>query len=130
MRVDTQFSIFVINKPGVLASVTKALASAGVSICGLSLADSGEHGVLRIVTTDPETTRTVLSETHDRFTETDVLVVELPNQPGALAGIAAQLAEAHVNVSYCYCSGPDGQARTLAIFKVADMNRAQEALAE
>ena len=52
MHVATQFSVFLINKPGVLASVTGALASAGVNLTALALMDSGEHGALRVVCSD------------------------------------------------------------------------------
>jgi len=85
MRTDTQFSIFLVNRPGVLADVTDALSKAGVNIFALSLSDSGEHGVLRIVTTDSEQTRKVLNKTHDRWTETEILVVPMTNETGAFA---------------------------------------------
>jgi hypothetical protein len=128
MQVETQFSIFLINKPGVLAAVTGALAKAKVNIRALSLSDSGEHGVLRIVCDELDTTRDVLGKAHDRWTETDVLVVELRNEPGAFAGTAQRLADEHININYAYCTGGAPGGRTTAVFKVADLSKAVKVL--
>ena len=128
MRVDTQFSIFLINKPGVLATVTGALAKARVNMLALTLMDTGEHGVLRIVTDDANATRTVLGSAHDRWTETEVLVVEMENRPGAFSAAAQKLAEEHVNITYAYCSAGGSGGRTTAVFKIVDMKKAQKVL--
>jgi len=128
MSVKTQFSVFLINKPGVLATVAGALAKAKVNIIALSLSDSGEHGVLRVVPEDVETTRKVLSSAHDRWTETEVLVVELENKPGAFANAARKIAEEHVNISYAYSTGGAPRGRSIAVFKVSDLRKSQKAL--
>ena len=129
MRVERQFSVFLVNKPGVLAQVMTALAKGKVDVLALTLVDSSEHGVLRIVCDDPPAARKVLSRISDQFTETEVLVVELTNQPGAFAGAAEKLAGAHVNINYAYCTGGAPGGRMTAIFKVADMNKALKVLA-
>ena len=129
MQIQTQFSVYLINKPGVLAAVTGALAKAKVNIIALALMDAGEHGALRIVCDDHETTREVLGKTHDRWTEAEVLTLEMVNKPGAFAGIARDLALAHVNITYAYCSGGASGGRTTAVFKVSDMKKAQKVLA-
>ena len=90
MFLQTQFSVFLVNKPGVLAAVTTALAKAKVNIIALTLMDSMEHGVLRIVCDNAGAARDVLGRCHDRWTETDVLVLELPNEPGAFAAVVAE----------------------------------------
>ncbi len=129
MRVETQFSVFLINKPGVLGSVTGALAEAGVNLFALSLSDLGEHGVLRLVCGDADKTRQVLRETHDRWTETDVLVIPIGNEPGAFASLTEKLAHGKVNVIYAYCTADeDGGGTSTAIFKVADPQKAMELL--
>ena len=120
MRVETQCSIFLINRPGVLADVTDALSKAGVNIFALSLSDSGEHGVLRIVTTDSEQTRKVLNEAHDRWTETEILVVPMTNETGAFAGLVDKLAAAKINITYVYCTAPESGGTTNAVVKLAD----------
>lgn len=128
MRVRAQFSVFLINKPGVLASVTGALARAKVNIVALTLMDSMEHGVLRVVCDDPAAARVVLGKAHDQWTETQVLVIELDNRPGAFARVARMLAAEHINISYAYSSGGAGGGRTTAVFKVADLKKAEKCL--
>jgi len=120
MRIETQFSIFLINRPGVLADITNALAKAEVNIFALSLSDSGEHGVLRIVTTDSEKTRQVLEETHDRWTETEILVVPMNNETGIFATLIDKLAAAKINVTYVYCTASESGGTTNAVVKLAD----------
>jgi len=129
MQVRTQFSIFVVNRPGVLAGITGILADAGVNLEALSLADSGEGGVLRCVCDNVEAARKVLTEKHDRWTETEVVVVEMPNRPGGFAHLAKKLGDANVNISYAYATASAEAGKTIAVFKVADTNRAKEILA-
>jgi hypothetical protein len=128
MQLRTQFSIFLVNKPGVLASVIGALAKAHVNIVALTLTDYMEHGVLRIVCEDEAAARVVLGKAHDRWTETEVLSLELANQPGAFAAVAQNLAEEKVNISYAYCTGGAPGGHTTAVFKVADMAKGQKVL--
>ena len=129
MRVETQFSIFLVNKPGVLAQVTSALAKAKVNMIAMTLVDSSEHGVLRIVCTDEAgKVRRVLAKAHDQFTETDVLALDISNKPGVFAAVADKLAAAHININYAYCTGGARGGKTTAIFKVADLKKALRAL--
>jgi len=128
MQVQTQFSIFLINKPGVLAGVTEALAKARVNIVALALMDSGEHGTLRIVCDDAARTREVLGKTHDRWTESEVLVLDLANRPGAFAAVSRELAFQHINITYAYSTGGAPGGRTTAVFKLADLKKAQQVL--
>lgn len=128
MQVLTQFSIYLINQPGVLAAVTAALGRAKVNVIALALADSGEHGTLRLVCDDAERARQVLSQTHDRWTESEVLVVELENKPGAFAAVCARLAAEHVNITYAYSTGGAPGGRTNAVFKISELAKAQKVL--
>jgi len=129
MVVQTQFSIFLVDKPGVMAVITNALAKARVNLVALTLVDSMEHGVLRIVTNNAEKTREVLGKAHDRWTETEVLLLELANEPGAFATVTTELANAHVNISYAYCTGGAKCGRTTAVFKSADLKKIEKVLA-
>jgi hypothetical protein len=130
MYLQTQFSIFLVNKPGVLAAITEALAKADVNIIALTLVDSLEHGVLRIVCDKAQAAREVLKKTHDRWTETDVLVIELGNEPGAFAKVSSRLADEHINISYAYCTASPEASIATAVFKVADMNKARKLLGD
>ena len=126
MHEETQFSVFLVNKPGVLAAVTGALAKARINIIALTLMDSAEHGVLRLVTDNCQGARGVLGQAHDQWTESQVLVMELQNRPGAFAQVAKTLADQHINISYAYCTGGASGGRTTAVFKVADIKKAMK----
>lgn len=128
MHTATQFSVFLVNKPGVLAQVTQAIAKARINILAMTLVDSSEHGVLRFICDDPDKTRTVLKSKHDYWTETDVLVLYLQNKPGVLAAVAEELAGAHINISYAYTSGGAPGGKTTCVFKVADAKKAAKLL--
>jgi hypothetical protein len=130
MRAETQFSIFLINKPGVLAAVTSALAKSHVNIIALALMDSGEHGALRIVCSDSAKAREVLGKAHDRWTECEVLVVQLDNRPGAFAAVAQALADHKVNITYAYCTGGAEGGKVSAVFKIQDIAKAQKVLSQ
>lgn len=130
MRIAPQFSVFLVNKPGVLAQVVTALAKAKVNIAALTLVDSSEHGVLRVVCQDGQEpkAREVLKRAQDGFTETDVLCLELSNEPGTFASAAQKLADAHINITYAYVTGGAPGGKTTAIFKVADNAKALKVL--
>jgi hypothetical protein len=129
IRTQTQFSVFLVNKPGVLAQVTAALAEEKVNVIAMTLVDSQEHGVLRLVATNPDASRKVLAKLNLPMTETDVLCLDLSNRPGALADIAGVLGANHVNINYAYCTSGAPGGRTTGIFKVADPAKAMRVLA-
>jgi hypothetical protein len=127
-RSAVQYSIFLVNKPGVLAQITRALADEKINIIAMTLVDSQEHGVLRLVAHDPAATRTVLQKLNLPMTETDVLCLEMPNNPGALADVAGLLGSNHVNINYAYCTSGAPGGHTTGIFKVADPAKASRIL--
>ncbi len=123
-----QFSVFMINKPGVLQQVCHELAQAKVNITALTMMDSMEHGVLRLVVDDSARTRDVLGGLGVPTSETDVLAVPMSNHPGAVAEICSRLADAKCRVSYAYCTAGARGGKTIGIFKVANMARAVKVL--
>ena len=129
MQVVTQFSIFLVNKPGLLSLVCSALATAKVNIIAMSMMDSTEHGVLRMVVENPEKARAAVQDLNIPITETKVLLMDFPNRPGALADVCGRLADAHVNINYAYCTtGPKG-GKVKGILKVANNEKAKKVLA-
>jgi hypothetical protein len=130
LGTDTQFSVFLANKPGVLARVVQRLAENRINIVALSMMDSTEHGVLRVVVQDPERARSTLAALDLPRTEQTVLLATLPNRPGALADVLQRLAAGHVNVHYAYCTTGAAGGRTLGIFKVDNLQKALHLLAE
>lgn len=127
-RIETQFSVFLVNKPGVLAQVTGALAKAKLNVVAMTLVDSQEHGVLRLVFDAADAARKVLAGLNLPMTETEVLCLDLSNRPGALADVATLLGEHHININYAYCTSGAPGGRTTGIFKVADVKKAQHVL--
>ncbi len=129
METTKQVSVFLENKPGRLANVLSALAREKVNITALTVMDSHEASVLRVVTNDLPKTLQVLNGMGAKHAESDVLVVELRNQPGALARVCELLGADHINIEYAYCSAGGRNGRTFGIFKVSNTEKAMKVLA-
>ena len=128
MYVTTQFSSFMVNKPGVLAQVLGEFARAKVHIVAMTMMDSVEHGVMRVIFETPEKAREVLTRLNMPCNETEVMCVELDNKPGALAAVAEKLAKNHINIAYAYCTAGAKGGRTTGVLKVADVKKAMKIL--
>lgn len=118
MNVVKQFSVSMVNRPGMLANMCRALADAKVNILALAVSDSEDLGLLRIIVDKPELAKSILSKFDTPINETEVLAVEMPNRPGALAGIAEKLGRAHINLTYAYATTAATGSRTTVILKV------------
>ena len=127
---DTQFSVFLANKPAVLARVCQQLADDKINIVALSMMDSTEHGVLRLVAEDSERARRSLTSLNVPTAETIVLMATLPNRPGALADVVQRLAANHIGVNYAYCTAGAPGGKTIGVFRVSDLHKATKVLAE
>ena len=128
MQNLTQFSVFLVNKPGVLSQVCRELGKAKINIVALAMMDAVEHGVLRLISADGDSTRPVLRGLNIPMTETEVLCVPMANRPGALADICERLGKAHVPISYMYCTTGVTGSKTLGIFKVPDIKKAMKVI--
>lgn len=120
----TQFSVFLVNKPGILSQVCDELAQKKINLVALTLMDSIEHGVFRFVAEDVPRTRAVLKVLNVPTTETEVLMAELPNRPGALADLCARLNSNHISIKYAYVTSGARGGRTIGIFKVDNLKKA------
>lgn len=128
MYIAPQFSIFMVNKPGVLAQVLGEFAKAKINVIAMTMTDSVEHGVMRVVFESPEKAKEVLSKLNMPYSQTDVLCVTLDNKAGALAGVAEKLAKNHINISYAYCTAGAKGGRTTGVLKIADVKKAMRIL--
>ncbi len=128
METTKQISIFLENKPGRMTNVLSALAREKINLIAMTVMDSHEHTALRFVAEDLPRVRQVLKAHGTPFAETDVVLVELRNQVGALAHICEILASEHINIDYAYCSAGGRNGRTLGIFKVSNTDRALRVL--
>ena len=124
MTRGTQLSLALENKPGQVAKVAATLARAKVNIEAISVVDSAEVGVVRLVTSSNAKARAALKKAGLNAIQTPVIIAKLPNEPGALAQAARKLAAAKVNVEYIYGSAArKGQPSTI-IIGVSDIERA------
>jgi len=128
MYIASQFSIFMVNKPGVLARILGEFARAKINIVALTVMDSVEHGVLRVIFEEADRAREVLAKTNMPYNETQVLCVNLANRSGALAAVAEKLAKNHINISYAYCTAGAKGGRTTGVLKLADVKKAMKVL--
>jgi len=124
MASGTQLSLALENKPGQVAKVAATLARAKINIEAISVVDSAEIGVVRLVTSSNAKARAALKKAGLNAVQTPVIIAKLPNEPGALAQAARKLAAAKVNVEYIYGSAArKGQPSTIVI-GVSDIKRA------
>ena len=107
-----QLSVFLENREGRLDEVLAALAKGGVNIVALSLADTSEYGMLRMIVSDPHKGRMVLKEEGITAMLTDVVALRVPHATGSLAKAMHQLVEGEVNIEYMYAfaNGSDAAA--------------------
>ena len=129
MIVD-QISVFIENKIGTLAEVTEILGNAGIDLRALSLADTTDFGVLRLIVNDPDRALNLLREAGFAVSVTKTLAVPIHDVPGGLAGILKILAGENVSVEYAYAFISRKQGNAYVILRVGDNDRARNALAE
>jgi hypothetical protein len=127
MKVE-QLSIFLENKSGRLAEVANILAKAGINIRALSLADTADFGILRIIVNNTERAKEVLKENGFTVGKTEVIAVEVPDRPGGLAGILDILKERGINVEYMYAFVQKSKENAIIIFRFDETDRAIECL--
>src|ERR1051326_4235646 len=106
MQITKQLAIFLDNRPGMLARLADALAEVNISIYAIATSDTVDHSVIRLVVSDYRKALHVFEEHGTLVVEDDVLMIEGGNKPGALAKIAHELANAKVNIEYCYSATP------------------------
>ena len=129
MKVE-QISVFLENKPGSLAEVTRILGESGVNIRALSLADTKDFGILRLIVNDNEKAREVLGRRGLTVRKTEVVAVEVPDRPGGLAEILKVLTEADINVEYLYAFVQQSGENAIIIFRFDETDRAIEVLSK
>ena len=128
MQITKQLAIFLDNRPGMLASVADALAEAGINIYAITTSDTVDHSVIRLVVSDYRKALHVFEEHGTLVVEDDVLLIDGSNQPGELARIAHTLADAKVNIEYCYSATPANAKKGLMIMRVSNPAKALKVL--
>ena len=128
MQITKQLAIFLDNRPGMLARVADALAEAKINIYAVATSDTVDHSVIRLVVNDYRRALHVFEERGTLVVEDDVLMVEGSNKPGEMARIAHKLADAKINIEYCYCATPPDAKRGLLILRVSNPTKALKVL--
>ena len=128
MKIVEQLSLLLENQPGTLADVCDALAAARINIYGLSVADASDHAVVRLVVSDPRKALHIFEAYGTLAIESEVLMIENDNRPGALSAIAKVLAEKKINIEYAYLASQPAAKKGLLIMRVSDPKKALRVL--
>ena len=123
-----QISVFLENKSGRLAEVTKTLGDNEINIRALSIADTTDFGILRLIVSKPEIANKVLKSEGFMVSETEVIAVEVPDRPGGLAEVLSELGDAGINIEYLYAFIGRSAHNALVVFRVEDCDAAVAAL--
>lgn len=128
MEIVKQLSVFLANKPGMLADVCNELAKADINIFALTISDTADHSVVRMVVSDPDKALAIFEERGVLTVSIKVLAIENNNKPGMLARISARLAKAKINIEYAYLATSPGAKKGLLIMRVDDTKHALKVL--
>ena len=123
-----QISVFVENKEGRLAEITEKIAAAGVDIRALSIADTTDFGILRLIVDRPEETEKALREEGFTVSVTNVIAVGIDDVPGGFAKPMRVLADAHIDVEYMYAFISRDTKKAYVILRVNDNENAAKVL--
>jgi len=129
MKVE-QISVFLENKPGGLEHVTRVLADADINIRALSLADTSDFGILRLILNDIDSAEKALQGEGFTVRRSHVVAVEIPDRPGGMHSISKILAGQDINVEYAYAFVERSGENAIIIFRFDDIDRGIEVLLE
>jgi hypothetical protein len=123
-----QLSVFEENKPGHLSAPCRLLAEHGIDIRALTLADTQRYGILRLLVKEPDKARAVLESAGQVVKTTEVLAVEVADQPGGLAKVLAALEGSPLNIEYVYAAPFGRSGKAALIFRFDDPDKAAQHL--
>ena len=128
MRIMPQFAVFLDNRPGTLSRTCQALAAAKINIEALSILDTVDHAIVRMIVDKPKEAEQVLSKQNAMVQRHDVVVLDVPNEVGALAHIAERLAQAGINMEYAYCTSSSQHNAGAIVLRTNDLEATINAL--
>lgn len=123
-----QLSVFVENKEGKLREITDILTKAGIDIRALSIADTSEFGILRLIVRDPHKAKALLEKNGFVATINDVVGVEINDRPGGLAEIVRLFAERDINMEYMYAFLTRTENKAYLVVRVDDASEVENLL--
>lgn len=125
-----QISIFIENKFGRLAEVTRLLGDKGLNIRALSLADTSDFGIIRLILNDPAKAHDVLKAASFTVGVNEVVAIVIPDTPGGLANLLGYLDQCKINIEYMYAFVTNSGKDAVMIFRFDDTDAALAALAK
>ena len=128
MEIATQLALFLENQPGTLAAVCDELAAANINILALTISDTVDHSVVRMIVSDTQRALSIFEEHSTLVVENEVLLTTIDNKPGSLSLIAHQFAEAKVNIEYAYLATGQSTEQGLMVLRVNDAATALKVL--
>lgn len=130
VRKVTQLSVHLENRVGALADVCNLIAKHSINLFAICAIDTVEEAVVRLVAENPEVACTLLTDHGFRPLETDVLLLELGNEPGATGRVASKLSEAGINIDYIYASAHQESGKALLVLRTQQVQEAISLLSE
>ena len=128
MEIAIQLALFLENQPGTLAAVCDELAAASINILALTISDTVDHSVVRMIVSDTDKALNIFEEHGTLVVENEVLLIEIDNKPGSLSRIAHELASAEVNIEYAYLATGHETSKGLMVLRLSDAEKALELL--
>lgn len=125
-----QLSIFMENRSGRLAKITTTIGQAGINIRAMSLADTSDFGILRLIVTDVEKARDALKDQGFTVKVSDVIAAAIPDIPGALGNLLTIIEHAGLNVEYMYVVAEKHMDEAILILRFDDLDKAIDVLLE
>jgi len=130
VRIHKQLSVFLENRPGALSKLCGTLAEAGINILALSVNDTVDHAVIRLIVDNNIKALMLIEQQGLYLNEQDVVVVEVGNHPGVLSEVSQRLARADINIDYAYCAATEHQREGCLVLKTDDVERTLQVLKE
>ena len=125
-----QLSVFLQNKSGKIAAVVRALSDSGVDIRALSIADTTDFGILRMLVSDISAAKAALAEQNCILSVNEVTVVAVPDTPGGLSRVLSLMAQEKIDIEYMYSLIDRGKEDAYMVFRVSDEKRLLKVLSE
>ena len=128
MMTIRQLSVFIENKPGRLCAATDILAKEGINLSALTLADTAEFGILRLIVDQPDRAREVLMNAGIVVRISEVLAIAMDDAPGGAVGILHHLSEAGLNIEYMYACVGRQSGKAIMVLRTDDIDLAEDIL--
>ena len=125
-----QISVFLENRTGQLSEITRLLAQANVDIRAISIAETADYGLARMIVDDAQAASAILLSHGDVLSMTPVWAVEVPDHPGGLAQLLSVLAQSHVDVEYMYSLFTHRQGNAYMVLRISDEGAFRAALSQ